>query len=100
MNSLWIAAGVIIAVQLVSGCTIGSDQFRLSGRASAPFGRWPRLVRRADEPAYFWVLFGWQFVLITVFLLTRPTHKPQFDVQELTREYLENQQHDSVKTGK
>ena len=100
MDDLWFAAGVMFAVQLVSGCTLGGDQFRSFDTQSIPIGRWPRLVRRADEPTFFWVLIGCQFVLIFVFLMSRPKHKPQFDVQEMMREYSEEQHQKSANTGK
>lgn len=56
---------ILLAVQIGSGLTVGSDQFVGSGGGvPIPRGRWARLVHRAEEPAYFWTLIAVQIVLL------------------------------------
>ena len=91
MVTEWVLAGLILILQLATGCTLGADQFHSFGNTPIPKGRWPRLVKRADEPAFFWTMISCQFFLMLTCLsarqLIRNARKPQFDVHEFLREY-------------
>ena len=91
MGTSWIIAGLILLLQLATGLTLGQDQFRASGNTHIPTGRWPRLVKRSEEPEFFWMLIGCQTFLILVCLsarqMNRQEKKPQFDIQEILREH-------------
>jgi hypothetical protein len=61
MSWPWIVFASIILLQLVTGWTIGPEQFRDFGTS---IGRWPRLVRRDEEPTFFWVIISCQILLV------------------------------------
>ena len=82
--------GVVLCVQLWTGHTFGADLFRTNGGESIPAARWPRWIKRSDEPAFYWTQMGMQILLILFLLLTRHLKQPRFDVNEMTQKGLAN----------
>ena len=67
----WIIV-IWFAIQLVSGCTIGSDQFKGFGSGvPIPKGRWARLVHRDEEPAFYWTILAVQILFTIIYFAAR-----------------------------
>lgn len=49
------------AIQILSGYTLGSDHFKgFGGGTPIPRGRWPCLIHRSEDPAYYWTILAGQ----------------------------------------
>lgn len=69
MSWMWIV-GLVILLQLATGCTIGAEQFRsMGGETPIPNGRWVRLIHRDEDPRLFWVMIVCQVVLMVASML-------------------------------